>query len=439
MLDEGKLLPSMLLPDVPLLINGFAPKNFSHGHDGAVHADKALIRSLNIPAVNMLRDYRYEKFHTLMKNIGMTTLRQPPDHYGLSIILGGAEGTLWDITGMYASMARTLENYFAYPGYRRYVKSDFHSPCYIVSDNNEGTRTLDESSWLNASSIYFTMETLKEVYRPGEESGWRYFSSSKKIAWKTGTSFGFRDAWAVGVTPDHVVGVWVGNADGEGRAGLTGTDAAAPILFDIFSQLKGNRWFQQPQPEMAEVVICKMSGYKASAVCAEVESTWIPKPGLATRLCPHHKTIHLSVDLKYQVHDGCVSVSAMRHINWFVLPPVQEYYYKRVNVSYKLLPPFRPDCQKTENFVPMDMVYPKNNARVFIPRELDGNPGRSVFELAHRNPNATVFWHLDGKFVGSTKTIHHLALNPGEGKHILTAVDEEGSSIERSFIVISKM
>jgi penicillin-binding protein 1C len=283
------------------------------------------------------------------------------------------------------------------------------------------------------------METLKEVYRPGEESGWKYFSSSKKIAWKTGTSFGFRDGWAVGATPDHVVGVWVGNADGEGRAGLTGTDAAAPILFDVFSQLQGNRWFQQPLPEMAEIVICKKSGYKASALCPDIDSVWIAKPGLSTGLCPYHKTIHLSSDLKFQVHDACAPLRSIKHVNWFVLPPVLEHYYKAVNISYNSLPPFRADCQRTEHFIQMDMVYPKNNARVFIPREIDGNPGRSVFELAHRNPNTTVFWHLDGKFVGTTKKVHHLALNPGEGKHILTAVDEEGTSIERSFVVISKM
>ncbi len=244
MLDEGKILQRTLVPDVPTIINGFSPKNFSKEYDGAVPANKALIRSLNIPAVHMLRTYRYEKFHSLLKNMGMNTLDRSPDHYGLSLILGGAEGTLWDITGMYASMARTLNNYWEHPGKNRYNRSDFHPPHYIEprheSDLNQGGSegNLEATSWLSAAAIFQTFDALKEVYRPGEESGWRYFSSSKKIAWKTGTSFGFRDAWAVGVTPHYAVGVWVGNADGEGRPGLTGTDAAAPLMFDIFSQLK---------------------------------------------------------------------------------------------------------------------------------------------------------------------------------------------------------
>jgi penicillin-binding protein 1C len=438
MMDEGKLLPSMLLPDVPLVINGFAPKNFSHAYDGAVPADKALIRSLNVPAVNLLQHYRYEKLHSLLSAMGMSSLSNPPEHYGLSLILGGAEASLWDVSGMYASMARTLNNYFEHPGERRYFKSDFHAPRFI-SKADTADLELQYNSWLSASSIYLTFSALTELHRPGEETGWRYFSSAKKIAWKTGTSFGFRDAWAVGVTPEFVVGVWIGNADGEGRPGLTGTDAAAPLMFDIFSNLPGRGWFQQPTGEMQQVVTCKKSGYRISERCSESDTIWVPKAGLASGVCPFHKKIHLTRDHKYQVHDQCASINEMIHENWFVLPPVQEHYYKAINLSYKTLPSFRYDCADAGSLAVMDMVYPKNNARIFIPREIDGSAGSSIFELAHRNPGTTVFWHLDGKYVGSTRSTHHIALNPGEGKHTLTAVDDEGKSIERSFVVISKM
>jgi penicillin-binding protein 1C len=437
MLDEGRLLPSMLIPDIPVILNGFAPRNFTHAYDGAVAADKALVRSLNVPAVHLLQQYRYEKFYNVLTNIGMTSLHQSPDHYGLSLILGGAEGSLWDLSGMYASMARTLENYFEHPGERRYVKSDFHPPLFVAK-NDSLSGPLEQNSWLNAASIFLTFNTLTELHRPGEENGWRNFSSARKIAWKTGTSFGFRDAWAVGVTPDYVVGVWAGNADGEGRPGLTGTDAAAPVMFDIFSQLSGKRWFESPATEMQEITICRKSGYRNSALCPEIDTVIVAKSALAIGACPFHKKIHLSNDLKFQVNDECAAVSSMRHMSWFVLPPVQEYYFKTINASYKRLPPFRKDCPDGERISTMEMVYPKNNARIFIPRELDGSPGSSVFELAHRNPETTIFWHLDGTFVGSTTHKHHLALNPGAGKHVLTMVDNEGKQIERQFTVISK-
>lgn len=440
MLEEGKILPKTLLPDVPVYINGFAPKNFSRDYDGAVPANKALIRSLNVPAVYMLREYRYEKFHSLLKSLGMTTLNHPPDHYGLSLILGGGEGTLWDIAGMYASLARTLNNYFEHPGKNRYNREDIHPLKYtFAGDERAGAPDLDEASFINASSIYQTFDALKEVYRPGEESGWRYFNSSKPIAWKTGTSFGFRDGWAVGVTPDYVVGIWVGNADGEGRPGLTGTDAAAPILFDIYSQLPGQRWFQLPKMEMEKITVCARSGYRNSSLCDEVDTIMVGRQGLQSVACPLHKKVHLTADQKFRVHSACASVNEMKTVNWFVLPPVQEYYYKPRNISYRPLPPFRKDCQSSFNLVAMDLIYPKPNARIFIPRDLNGKMGNAVFELAHRNPMATVFWHLDGMYIGSTRKTHHLAVNPEQGKHILTVIDENGEMLEQSFEVLSKM
>ncbi|MEX1239063.1 MAG: penicillin-binding protein 1C [Cyclobacteriaceae bacterium] len=438
-LDEGLILPETLLPDIPIFMNGFAPENFSREYNGAVHASDALIRSLNVPLVFLLRDYRYEKFHTLLENAGLTTLRRQADHYGLSLILGGAEGTLWDITGMYASMARTLNNYFDHPGANRYVRNDFHPPLYRSDAVASFGQEREATSWLSASSIYLTMETLKELYRPEEESGWRYFKSAIKIAWKTGTSFGFRDGWAIGVTPDYAVGVWVGNADGEGRHGLTGINAAAPVLFDVFSLLHGKSWFDEPTSEMQQITTCRDSGQRSSSHCQAIDTVWVTKSGLRTPACTHHKTIHLSPDEKFQVHSGCEDIALMHHLKWFVLPPVQEYYYREGSVSYKPLPPFRKDCPRASTIPPMDLVYPKPNARIFVPRDFDGKPGSSVFELAHRDEKGEVFWHLDGVFIGTTRRVHRMALNPPEGKHVLTLVDENGQSLEEHFTVISAL
>jgi penicillin-binding protein 1C len=435
MLDEGKILPKTLLPDIPIMINGFSPKNFTKQYDGAVHADQALIRSLNVPAVEMLRDFRYEKFHELLKNIGLTTLTQQPDHYGLSLILGGAEGTLFDVTGMYASMARTLNNYFDRAGKNRYSKKDFHSLKYL--SRSDSASAFEESSWINAASIYLTFDALKELYRPGEQTGWRHFNSVKQIAWKTGTSFGLRDGWAVGVTPEYVVGVWVGNADGEGRPGLTGTEAASPVMFEIFSQLPSTTWFRKPLPDLHPAIVCRQSGHRIGQQCQEADTVLIQKSGLETEACPYHKIIHLTKDLKHQLHTNCASLGAMTHVPWFILPPIQAFYYREKYLSYKILPPYRKDCERGTS-IQMELIYPKPNARLFIPRDIEGNPGSAVFELAHHNPSATVYWHLDGEYLGVTKKMHHFPFNPGQGKHTLTLVDEEGQSIERLFEVVGK-
>ncbi|MFM9839717.1 MAG: penicillin-binding protein 1C [Cyclobacteriaceae bacterium] len=447
MLDDGKMLSKTLQPDIPIIINGFAPKNFSNEHDGAVPADKALIRSLNIPAVEELRDFRYEKFYELLKNIGVTTLNNPSDHYGLSLILGGAEGTLWDITGVYASMARTLNNYFTHPGKDRYDKSDFHPLRYSVTSYQlletgnwkpETTNSVSASSWLSASSIYLTFDALKELYRPGEETGWKYFSSSKKIAWKTGTSHGLRDGWAVGVNAEYAVGVWVGNADGEGRPGLTGTETAAPILFDLFSLLPGNAWFKPPTSEMEKIPVCTKSGYRISELCEAADTIWVTKVGLQTTACPYHKKIHLSKDKKFRVHTECESLANMTSASWFVLPPLQEYYYKSKNNAYQSIPPYRKDCASPSTLVPMDLIYPKPDSKIFIPRELEGNASSTVFEAAHQNPSAIIYWHLDGEFVGATSKSHRIAINPTLGNHVLTLVDGTGEVVKRQFQILSK-
>lgn len=437
MLDEGKILPRTLIPDVPTTIGGFAPKNFSRQHDGMVNADQALIRSLNIPAVMELRDYRYEKFYSLLQNMGMTSLKKPADHYGLSLVLGGAEGTLWDITGMYASCGRTLNNYFERPGKKKYDRSDFHSPVLIRDSVYHIGNNVEESSYLSASSLWITFETLKELYRPGEETGWQHFNSSKPVAWKTGTSFGFRDGWAIGLNPEYVVGVWVGNADGEGRPGLTGTEAAAPLMFNIFSFLPSHEWFRKPASELKDIPVCSQSGQRFSVNCEKADTVSVPLAGLNSASCQYHQVVHLSGDEKFRVHDECEPVDKIKNRRWFVLPPVAEYYFKSRNLGYRPLPPYRRDCADPSAVVSMGLIYPKPNSEIYVPVQLDGVKGQTIFEATHRNTSAVVYWHLDGVYLGSTKSIHRMAMRPNTGKHNLTLMDDSGELLQRQFEVIS--
>lgn len=441
MMNEGMLLPRELVPDVPTIINGFSPKNFTKQYDGAVSADQALIRSLNIPAVHELRTYRYEKFYDVLKQVGITTLDRTADHYGLSLILGGAEATLWDVTGAYASMARTLNNYFERPGATRYDRKDFHGPRYLMDTVRETHGEFEEHSVFDAASIWLTFQTLTEVYRPGEETGWQYFHSSKKIAWKTGTSFGFRDGWAVGVTPQYAIGVWVGNADGEGRPGLTGTETAAPILLELLSVLptaSQQAWFPPPSSELIQVPVCRLGGQRASELCTEVDTLQIAKAGLRTGPCEYHRRIHVTADRRYRVHAGCAPMQDIHDADWFVLPPIEEYYYKAKHVSYRPLPPFAKGCDDPSGIAKMELIYPKSDSRIYIPRELDGTLGTTVFQVAHRNPGITIFWHVDGEFLGSTTRSHRMTLSPGVGTHRLTLVDETGETLEKTFIILSE-
>ena len=429
MLNDGLILPGTLIADTPLNINGFTPQNFNKTFYGAVPAHVAIERSLNVPLVRMLSQYNTGRFMSLLKRLGMTTLRFSEDHYGASLILGGAEGSLWDLSGMYASLARMLSHYRSYNG--RYDRSDIHpltpypieekKPIRSVTD----TRLADESL-LSYASLWFMFEAMSGLNRPEEEADWQQFSSMKQVAWKTGTSYGGRDAWAIGVTPSYVVGVWVGNATGEGRSGLTGVGYAAPILFDIYSLLPDVPWFDQPYDELEEVAVCRQSGHKASAICDEVDTVYIPRTGIATAVCPYHRIVHLSQDGQYRVNSSCESVSRMQERSWFVLPPAQAYYYKNYHVEYQALPPLKPGCEEDQSRQ-IAILYPEHQAVLYLPKGFSGEREKVVMRATHARSDATLYWHLDDVYLGETRQIHQMACLVEPGNHILTLLDEDGN------------
>jgi penicillin-binding protein 1C len=434
MMHDGLILPNSLIPDIPTQIAGYHPQNFDLGYDGAVPASKALSRSLNIPAVKMLVQYKYERLHSLLRKVGMTTLTQPADHYGLSLILGGSENNLWELSGAYADMARVLNHYNRNKA--EYDANDYHPPVYAPMQQSD--KQPEKGGLLNAASIYYTFQAMEEVMRPGDELLWQQFSSTQRIAWKTGTSFGFRDGWAIGVTPRYVVGVWVGNTNGEGRPGLIGVNTAAPILFDIFRQLPVSRqWFSMPTGEMTRIAICRESGYRAGEYCQPVDTLLMPKSGLKAGVCTFHQLVHLDATRKWQVNSVCEAPGNMVHVPWFVLPPSMEYYYKSRSYNYRTLPPFRQDCGSNTQRT-MEMIYPKDGAKVYVPLEADGGRGRVICNAAHRQPGIKVFWNLDDEYMGQTTGYHQMALNPAPGKHILTLVDADGNRLQTRFEVLEK-
>ena len=417
MLQEGSLLPDMLLPDVPVNINGFTPQNFSMQFEGAVPASEALARSLNIPAVTMLQRYGVPKFHSFLQQIGLKTINRSSSHYGLSLILGGAEATLWDVTNAYAMMGRSL---LQLP----------QTSCSLLLPTSRITESTDP---FQPGAVWQTFDALKEVNRP-EEIDWKSIPSMQTIAWKTGTSYGFRDAWAVGVTPRYAVGVWVGNATGEGKPGLVGAQTAGPVLFDIFNLLPSSSWFTRPAGIFVEAEVCRKSGHLKGRFCDETDTLLVLPAGLRTEACPYHHLVTLSADETQRIYENCANTEPTLRKSWFTLPPVWEWYYKQHHPEYKPLPPFKAGCGE-DTFQPMQFIYPPMNARIKLPKQLDGSKGFLTVELAHNNPNATVFWHLDETYQAQTQDFHKISLQPAAGKHSLTAVDGEGNTISTTFFV----
>lgn len=427
--SNGALLPRQWIWDVPANYNGYTPQNYFKNYDGLVPANEALARSLNVPFVRQLQQHGINQFYVNLKELGMKSLSHPAEHYGLSLVLGGAEISLLNVCNMYSGLAQRLSYYNVHDAYSEHAKwaNTMFTTLYK-------TQTFTQSNF-SASSIYEMFSALTEAKRPVSNAGWQNFSSSHTVAWKTGTSFGNKDAWAVGVTPKYTIGVWIGNADGEGRPEVTGTAYAAPVLFRVLEFLPASNWFEKPYNDYIEAEVCELTGYLASANCVVKKSDQRPYVTTSVPVCKFHQKVYTTPDSEYRVNKACVGPNEIVSQLWLVLPALPAYYYKKKHSNYRALPPIKHGCN-LENHQVMEFIYPKYPNKVALPRLANGKKGMVVFELAHARYNAEVHWYLDGEFIQRSKETHQLTFSPTLGKHQLLVVDLEGNEKQIHFEVL---
>ena len=447
-LEEGLITPKALVEDIPTYIRGYQPLNFTQEYMGMVPADDALAMSLNVPAVRLLQQYGILPFKEKLIKAGITTLHFSPEHYGLPLVLGGAEVTLWDICGAYASMGRILSHAYKYD--HRYAKEDVHEPVLLVGQKAEtaemaeggtrdGERLVEEAPVWNVGAIWQTFEAMRSLRRPDQEGQWETFQSSRPIAWKTGTSFGYRDAWAVGVTPQYTIGVWIGNADGEGRPGVIGLHAAAPVMFDVLRMLGSDGvWWSMPYDAFTPQITCMESGWLAGELCTQTDTTYLVSGAQTPKTCSFHEQVYTDPNHLFRYSPTCMAADAVL-ADYFEIPPLAESYYKRFHPSYQQMPPLHPDCiQAAGNIQDLAIIYPRNGSRIYVPYAWDKQKSKAVFSAVHRSDTAYVYWHLDKQYLGKTKEFHQIEIDPAPGTHQLVLQDEFGSMVTTSFEVLSQ-
>ncbi|MDB4088486.1 penicillin-binding protein 1C [Flavobacteriales bacterium] len=425
MLEDGNITPEQVIYDVPTSMAGYSPENYNQKYAGIVPANEALSKSLNVPFVRMLRDYGVQKFHSKLTKLGMATLNKPASHYGLSLILGGSEVKLIDLINMYAKMGRSVSQF---PNYDTTVSMDF-----VYTENTSKNEAVPSVS---PSAAWFTLQAMQKVVRPNIEKNWEEFNTSQRIAWKTGTSYGFRDAWAVGLNQDYVVGVWIGNADGEGRPGIIGVEAAAPLLFDVFDFLPKSAWFDPPFDELVKENICIKSGSKTGEFCEDFEELYIPIKAITTLPCSYHKVIFLDKNKEKRVTSKCYEVSQMERVSWFSLPPKVAFYYQKRTPNYLPIPPYKDGCIDKDELSQISILYPKSESKILITKTESGAKSQVIMEVIHRDDNAIIFWHLDDFYLGQTSHIHQFQKELKPGKHSLKVIDELGNSEKIEFEVV---
>lgn len=445
MLEEGLLSPKSWQSDVPISIKGYRPTNYSGQYMGLVPAGQAIERSLNIPLVLMLQEYGVAKFKQRLRSLGMSSLHRSPQDYGLSLILGGAEGRLDEMLGGFASMARTLKAYEERP-YCPYLPDQFRPLSYLPKVANEQPALENCSAQpqlLSAGAIYHCFQNMQRLERPASEGAWEYFESARPLAWKTGTSFGFRDAWAMGVNGKYALGVWVGNAAGEGRPELVGVQTAAPILFDILDLLPADEaeTFVLPKTELQPLMVCAHSGYRAKENCIKKERLLLP-PSAQSQLptCPYHQQLVVDSAEQYRLHANCAPLAESKQKSYLMLPPLEAHYYRLRQPLYEPPPAYRPDCLADLPEAPsrMQFIYPKQDLKVFLPIDYDGQRSKLVLKVTHQDNKAKLHWHLDQLYLGSTQDFHEMEVQAAKGQHTIVVMDELGQSIKRNIEILSE-
>lgn len=421
-LESGTYLPDELIPDIPTAIGDFRPKNFDKKFRGAVPMGDMVTQSLNVPAVRILNRIGLQNFYLRLQQLQVEGITRGVDHYGLSLILGGGESTLWDMCRLYKGLAQS------YLG-----QSDPFRPFrFMANDIIQKGPNFNYRPFV----IQRTIDVMKDVVRPREERSWSLLSSAKAIAWKTGTSYGHRDAWAIGFDDQYLVGVWVGNSNGEGRFGLTGIAKAAPIMFRVLNSIKtSNRKHENPRVVMNQRLnVCIVSGKLAGQLCKDQHSIQMDELSHKYETCQYHTEVLLDQN-GYQIGSQCSDLLDSRD-TVFTLPPVMSYYYRRAMPSYSGLPPASKVCPPARRNI--EPIYPENGLKIFLPRDAADRKNQLIAQAYHIDASSVLYWYFNDKHICKTRGghIHECIVDLSPGQYDLLLIDQKGNRSTVKFEVL---
>lgn len=432
LLDKGLISSKSVIPDVPTQINGFSPENFDRNYSGLATIRDIIRQSLNIPSVKLLQAYSVDAFYIDLKNYGFKSLFRNAEDYGLSLILGGAEITPWELGRAYANFAKIVDDNANHRNYNMNIMDELK----LIHEPFTFDKKPEHKINLSASSLSLMLSLMTNTYHNDIDYNHTY-QHNESIAWKTGTSYGFKDAWCVGVTPKYTVVTWVGNSNGLSRPGLIGLHSAAPICFSIFELLNDKSKFLIPYDDMRMAKLCRQSGFAYGPYCVEVDSSYECVSTDHLPLCMYHKQFITDTTKHFQVFQSCEE--NCRRTNYYILPPVVEYYYRKLHPEFELLPPYRLDCVGQQSQIDkVDIIYPSAGTTIWITKDRDGSENKLVFRAVSLIPHSRLFWFIDNVWIGETNEEHKFSLSCTVGKHTLYITDEFGNNKKRFFEVVKK-
>ena len=412
--DEGLLTPKKMMNDVPVNYAGYAPENYDKNFNGPVTVEYALEHSLNIPSVKALNMLGKDKMIQQLGSMGFKQIQQKQKALGLSLILGGCGATLEQLTGMYSCFA---------------AEGLYFRPLFVQHDANSKPQRI-----LSADASYMVTDILSRINRPDFPLHWDATAHLPKIAWKTGTSYGRRDAWSIGYNKKYTVGVWVGNFSGEGNAELSGAHTATPLLFRIFNTLDydaDRAWFTPPT-ELEQRKICSETGLPPAAYCTNLVLDYFV-PGISsTQTCNNFEEIAVSADEKMSYCKSCEPETGFKRKGYKLIASEVQNWMQGNGMAVESIPPHNPQCEKIFASGAPQIKSPVNGTEYLISKK---NPEPLQLVCETGNDVAKVYWYVNNQFYKTTDAGSKQFFLPTEGNIKISCTDDKGRNRDITIVV----
>ncbi len=410
-IDNGILTPKSIITDVPININGFQPENFDRQFNGFVTMEYSLENSLNIPAVKSLNELGTDKMIDKLIDCNFRQIKKDERKLGLSMILGGCGVTLEEMTGLYSAMANG---------------GLFVKPNYIVATRDTKKDSLQSSKRiLSPSADFMITEILSKITRPDLPVSWGSSMHLPRIAWKTGTSYGKRDAWSIGYNMRYTVGVWVGNFSGTGVPELSGANIATPLLFKIFNTIdynSTNEWYSMPK-ECGLRLVCSETGKVPNDFCNNTVMDYFIPLVSNSQKCMNMREVAVSADEKISYCKSCMPASGYKRKMYKVVPPDMQSYFDENRIAYEKIPPHNPECDRISVEGGPAIRLPKNGTEYYIDKKAP-EPLQLSCEVS--SDVKTVYWYINNKFYKKSDAHKKEFFAPEDTRIKISCTDDKG-------------
>ncbi|MBQ4379316.1 MAG: penicillin-binding protein 1C [Treponema sp.] len=410
-LEQGLIHYDTMLKDTPVTFNEYSPDNYGSIFKGPVKAWFALGDSRNIPAIALNRDLKERDLYDFLSESGVGEMKER-EHYGLSIVLGTCEVTMLELAKMYATLANN--------GIQKEVKS-LHS-----SKNDVGKRLL------TAESSFIVRKMLEENTPPYQQKPKEL--EEIKVAYKTGTSIGFKDSWSAGIFDRYVLCVWIGNADGHGNNAFLGRTMAAPLLFNIayslLSQMPEKERMKKeiPPKNAIQVKVCSVSGALPTDACEQTEWSWFI-PGVSPiTSCKIHRKINIDTRTGYRTDEsGMPYIKTVSREFW---PSDLQNLFSQAGLPRLKPPEYPPENfkfdTKSQGFPP-EIVSPMTGTD-YVFRKTDKKRNKLILYAVADADTSELLWYCGSDYIGRTNPGKTLEWSPHPGRYELTVSDQKGRS-----------